>query len=97
MADRTTHLITEQDIHAYVDDELSPARRRAVEAFLADRHLSLSQAVAYLRTTFDLRSLREELYADAALRREVEAMLAKRRAKLARTEQSAPERASATN
>ncbi|MBB4658839.1 hypothetical protein [Parvularcula dongshanensis] len=75
------HLITEQDIHAYVDDELTPARRRAVEAFLADRHLSLAQAVTYLRTTFDLRSLKREIYADDALRGEVEALLARRRAK----------------
>ena len=73
-----THLITEQDIHAYVDGELAPERRLAVEAFLIERDMSLRQAAAYLRSTFDLRALRDEVYADDALRAEVKALLDKR-------------------
>ena len=75
-----THLITEQDIHAYVDGELAPERRLAVEAFLVERDMSLRQAAAYLRSTFDLRALRDEIYADEGLRADVERLLAKRRA-----------------
>ena len=76
-----THLLTEQDIHAYVDGELTEDRRRAVEAFLRERDLPLRKAAAYLRSTFDLRALRDEIYADDALRAEVEALLEKRAAK----------------
>lgn len=75
------HLLTEQDIHAYIDGELTLERRRAVEAFLAERDVSLRDAADYLRGTFDLRALRDEIYADDALREEVEALLAKRDAK----------------
>ena len=75
------HLVTEQDIHAYVDGELTEDRRRAVEAFLAARDLPLRKAAAYLRSTFDLRALRDEVYEDAALRGEIEGLMARHRAK----------------
>lgn len=78
MADHI-HLITEQDIHAYIDGELSAERRAAVEAWLAKRHVPLDRAAAYLRTTVGLRSLKAEIYRDRALRDEVDALLAKRR------------------
>lgn len=32
---RVAHMISEQDLHAYVDERLAPARRRAVETHLA--------------------------------------------------------------
>lgn len=81
MASDPHYLITEQDIHAYIDGELPPDRKRAVERFLAERELSLASAIEYLRNTFDLRSLKEELYQDTALRGEVAALLEKRRHK----------------
>ena len=74
------HLITEQDIHAYIDGELTEDRRRVVEAFLTERALPLERAAAYLRSTFDLRAVREEVYADDALRSEVEVLMARHRA-----------------
>ena len=77
-ADGLTHLITEQDIHAYVDGQLSPARRRAVERFLSDRHMSARDAASHLRATLDLRAVRDRLYEDRTLRAEVERLLAKR-------------------
>ena len=77
-----THLLTEQDIHAYIDGELTEDRRRAVEAFLAERDLPLRQAAAYLRNTFDLRAMRDEIYADDGLRAEIEALLEKRAARM---------------
>ena len=77
-----THLLTEQDIHAYVDGELTGDRRRAVEAFLTERELPLRQAAAYLRNTFDLRAMRDEIYADESLRSEIETLLEKRAAKM---------------
>ena len=72
------HLITEQDIHAYIDGELTPERQRAVEAFLRERGLTAAKAAQHLRATFDLRALRDEIYADADLRGEVERLMAKR-------------------
>jgi anti-sigma factor RsiW len=79
MADHV-HLITEQDIHAYVDGELTEDRRRAVEAFLADRGVSAEAAVYYLRQQFDLRSARAGIYAaDPALKGEIDTLLARRR------------------
>ena len=80
-----THLLTEQDIHAYIDGELTEDRRRAVEAFLRERDVPLRKAAAYLRSTFDLRALRDEIYADDALRAEVETLLEKRAARAARS------------
>lgn len=75
------HLITEQDVHAYVDGQLPPARRRAVEAFLAEHEMTARQAVTYLRSTFDLRAVRDRLYEDQALKSEIDALMAKRAAK----------------
>jgi len=34
---RVAHMISEQDLHAYVDERLAPARRRAVETYLAQK------------------------------------------------------------
>ena len=78
MADKI-HLITEQDVHAYIDGELTGDRRVAVEAFLAEREVPLHRAAAYLRNNFDLRSVRDEVYQDEELRSEIERLLAKRR------------------
>ena len=80
-ADTLAHLITEQDVHAFVDGELPPRRRRAVEAFLAERSMTAQEAAIYLRSTFDLRALRDEIYRDGALRGEVERLMAKRAAR----------------
>lgn len=73
------HLITEQDIHAYIDGELRGVRRREVEKFLAERSLPLERAARYLRNTFDLSSMRELIYADRALKNEVDRLLARRK------------------
>ena len=89
-ADTLAHLITEQDVHAFVDGELPPHRRRAVEAFLAERSMTAQQAASYLRATFGLRALRGEIYRDDALRTEVERLMAKRAAR--RAEDDAPAR-----
>lgn len=77
-ADTLAHLITEQDVHAFIDGELPPRRRRAVEAFLASRSMTAQEAAAYLRTTLSLRAVRDELYRDDALRGEIERLMAKR-------------------
>ena len=77
--DREFHLITEQDIHAYVDGQLSRDRQRAVEAFLAERELSLEQAIRYLRNSFDLRALKDDLYRDAELKAEIDRLMARRK------------------
>ena len=73
------HLITEQDIHAYIDGELSGERRVAVERFLADRDLPLERAARYLRNNFDLRAVRDEIYSDKDLKAEIDRLLAKRK------------------
>ena len=78
--DPLAYLITEQDVHAYVDGELPPARRGVVERFLREHAMTARQAAAYLRSTFHLRAVRDQLYEDDALRREVERLLAKRAA-----------------
>lgn len=87
---KLTHLITEQDVHAYVDGELPPKRRRVVEAFLARRSMTAQQAATYLRATLGLRAAKDQLYRDDALRDEVERLMAKRAARQA--EDDAPAR-----
>ncbi|MEE4212863.1 MAG: hypothetical protein V2I43_26755 [Parvularcula sp.] len=76
--DNKVHLITEQDVHAYIDGELSGDRRIAVERFLAERNLPLERAARYLRNNFDLRAVRDEIYKDEALKSEIDKLLAKR-------------------
>lgn len=76
------HLITEQDIHAYIDGELRGVRRREVEKFLAERSLPLERAVRYLRNTFDLSAMKELIYSDRALKNEVDRLLARRKRRL---------------
>lgn len=90
-----SHLITEQDLHAYADGQLPRARRRAVEAFLSERSLSAQQAAALLRSTFDLRAVRDRIYEDDALRGEVERLMAKRAAREAEDEAKPVRKASA--
>lgn len=89
-ADELAHLITEQDVHAFVDGELPPRRRRAVEAFLARRSMTAQEAAAHLRATLSLRAARDEVYRDDALRTEIERLMAKRAARPA--EDDAPAR-----
>lgn len=76
--DNKVHLITEQDIHAYIDGELSGERRRAVEDFLAERDLPLERAAKYLRNNFDLKAMKDELYRDGDLKAEMERLLSNR-------------------
>lgn len=77
--DAKLHLITEQDVHAYIDGELSRERRAAVETFLSERNLPLERAAKYLRNTFDLRAVRDEIYKDPHLKAEIDRLLMKRR------------------
>lgn len=77
--DNKVHLITEQDVHAYIDGELSGERRQAVERFLAERDLPLERAARYLRNNFDLRAVRDEIYKDGELKSEIDRLLSKRR------------------
>lgn len=72
------HLITEQDIHAYIDGELSGERKAAVEHFLAARDLPLERAARYLRNNFDLRAVKAQIYEDGELKGEVDRLLALR-------------------
>ena len=78
-ASALTHLITEQDVHAYVDAALPEQRRAAVEAHLARRSGDARRAAGDLRANLALRSLRDVLYADEALRADVERLLARGR------------------
>ncbi|NRA30726.1 MAG: hypothetical protein HRU11_10760 [Parvularculaceae bacterium] len=71
------NLVTEQDIHAYIDGELAGDRRQVVERFLAERDLPLQRAARYLRNNFDLRALRDEIYQDSALKAEIDRLLAR--------------------
>ncbi|NHK27980.1 hypothetical protein FF098_008700 [Parvularcula flava] len=73
------YLIREQDLHAYIDGELSKPRRRAVERFLADRHLTLERAIELFRTNLGLHRYREKFYEDQELKTEVERLLKKHR------------------
>lgn len=47
--------ITETDLAIYVDDQLSPERRIAVEAYLAERPLEAARIMGYLRQRDELR------------------------------------------
>ncbi|MEM9838757.1 MAG: hypothetical protein AAF830_06325 [Pseudomonadota bacterium] len=76
--DKEVHLITEQDLHAYIDGELSIERRRAVEAFLAERDLPLERAVRYLRNTFDLRAMKDRIYEEDELKSAIDELLSRR-------------------
>lgn len=73
------YLIQEQDLHAYLDGELTKPRRRAVERFLADRHISLDRAIELFRANLGLNRYREEFYKDTELRSEVERLLKRHR------------------
>lgn len=73
-----SYLITEQDIHAFVDGELPDERRAAVARFLGERAMTAREAAAYLRSTFDLRAIKNEIYADAGLKAEIDRLMAKR-------------------
>jgi anti-sigma factor RsiW len=79
--DNKVHLITEQDVHAYIDGELSGDRRIAVERFLAERNLPLERAARYLRNNFDLRAVKDEIYKDDELKEEIDRLLAKRKSR----------------
>ncbi|MDH4273778.1 MAG: anti-sigma factor, partial [Gammaproteobacteria bacterium] len=54
-----TNSITENDLHAYVDQRLDPARRAQVEAYLDDNADAATQVLIYreqkemLRAAFD--------------------------------------------
>lgn len=78
--DNKVHLITEQDVHAYIDGELSGDRRIAVERFLAERDLPLERAARYLRNNFDLRAVRDEIYKDVGLKKDIDRLMGKRSA-----------------
>ncbi|NNU17255.1 hypothetical protein HK107_13065 [Parvularcula sp. ZS-1/3] len=80
--DNKVYLITEQDVHAYIDGELTSDRRRAVENFLAERDLPLERAARYLRNNFDLRAVKDEIYKDTVLKAEIDRLLAKRRQRI---------------
>lgn len=71
------YLIHEQDLHAYLDGELTKPRRRAVERFLADRHISLDRAIDLFRSNLGLHRYRDKFYEDEELRSEVERLLKK--------------------
>ncbi|MCZ7566000.1 MAG: anti-sigma factor [Burkholderiales bacterium] len=47
---------TEDDLHAYVDDQLSPERRQAVEAYLAQSPEDAARVAAYRAQGAELRS-----------------------------------------
>lgn len=51
------HLITERDIHAYVDGELSPARRAQVEAYLALQPDDAARVEAYRAQNIGMHAL----------------------------------------
>ena len=49
--------ISEADLHAYVDGELAPDRRRAVAAWLAEHPADAARVADYQRLTTELRAL----------------------------------------
>lgn len=51
--------LTENDLHAYVDDRLDPERRRAVEAELAQAPEAASRVAAYREQNATLRALHD--------------------------------------
>lgn len=71
------YLIREQDLHAYIDGELAKTRRRAVERFLADRHLSLDKAIELFRANLGMNHYREKFYEDTELKAEVDRLMKK--------------------
>ena len=54
---RVAHVISEQDLHAYVDDCLPPARRRAVETYLAGHDEARAMVETYRDQNKALRAL----------------------------------------
>jgi anti-sigma factor RsiW len=64
MSDRQT--ITEADLNAYVDDELEPARRAAVEAHLADSPADRDRVAAWREQAVTLRALYDHVTGEAA-------------------------------
>lgn len=72
------HFLTDRDFEAYADGELAGPRRAAVEASLA-RDPSKRARVAWLaRANEALRATKDALYANAALREEIERLKAAR-------------------
>jgi anti-sigma factor RsiW len=67
-------LITDQDIEAYIDGELSAVRRRAVEARLVADGRAMGKAIKALRLSADLKQLRDILLKDPVLREELAAV-----------------------
>lgn len=68
MTARTTklsHLITERDIHAYVDGELMPARRAQVEAYLAIQPEDAARAEFYRAQNIGLHALYDRYAVDS--------------------------------
>ncbi|MBS1181340.1 MAG: putative transrane anti-sigma factor [Proteobacteria bacterium] len=63
MSDRQT--ITEADLNAYVDDELEPARRAAVEAHLADSPGDRERVAAWRQQAASLRALYDHVADEA--------------------------------
>ena len=79
-----SHLITDQDVHAYIDGALPPVRRRAVEACLSRDGTLARAAAAHQRSNLALRAARDRIYdGDGALREEIERLMAKRAARRA--------------
>ena len=76
------HLITDQDLQAFADGELDGSRQAATQARIEADRPSAEKAAAVLRDTFDLRRVRDAIYADDALRAEVERLLARREERL---------------
>ena len=68
-------LITLQDLHAYIDGELSGDRLRAVEAYLASNDLAFGEALTIAQSVMDLRVVRDQLYKDDELKNEIDALL----------------------
>lgn len=73
-----SYLITEQDIHAFVDGQLAGERHGAVARFLSERSMTAREAAVHLRSTFDLRAVKDEIYADVELKAEIDRLMATR-------------------
>ncbi len=54
---RVAHMISEQDLHAFVDGHLPPARRRAVETYLAGNEEARATVETYRDQNKALRAL----------------------------------------
>ena len=73
------HLITNQDLDAFVDGELSPERRAAAADHLARRPAKARRAADDLHAKLALRAASDIVYAaDPALAADVRALLARR-------------------